>query len=163
MQFLSLLLAVVPSVIASISPRADYIIHEKRAADPGVDWVNVGRVEPDRILPMRFGLRQQNLHMLEDMLMSVSHPESPSYGKHMTAAEVTEAFAPSDETIVSVVQWMSEFGLLPDRLRLTQSKGWVEVNATIAEVEELLNTEYHAYIHPESGMEQIGTAHSYVL
>lgn len=87
--------------------------------------------------------------------MSVSHPESPSYGQHLSPAEVVETFAPSDETVRSVVDWLIGSGFARDRLRLTASRGWIEVNATTAEVEDLLNTEYHIYRHP-SGVEQFG-------
>jgi tripeptidyl-peptidase-1 len=55
---------------------------------------------------MRFGLVQQNLffHGLEEMLMSVSHPESPKYAQleHFTPMEVVDTFAPSQETIFAL-------------------------------------------------------------
>ncbi len=89
--------------------------------------------------------------------MAVSHPSSPTYGKHFSPLEVVEAFAPSEDSISAVISWLSEFGFDNDRIRLTGNKGWVEVNATTAEAEELLNTEYHVYTHP-SGVEQISKA-----
>ena len=36
-----------------------YVLHEKRAAEP-IHWTNTGRLDSDRVLPMRFGLAQQN-------------------------------------------------------------------------------------------------------
>lgn len=108
---------------------------------------------------MRFGLAQQNMHRLEELLMEVSHPESPKYGQHYSAAEIVDTFAPRKETIEAVTQWLSEAGISRDRLRLSASKGWIQLNATAAEVEELLQTEYHVFTHP-SGDEQIG-CHSY--
>lgn len=87
--------------------------------------------------------------------MSVAHPSSPTYGQHYTPLDVVNAFSPSEETISTVISWLTESGLDRDRLRLTVNKGWVEVNATTAEVEELLQAEYHVYTHP-SGFEQIG-------
>lgn len=117
-------------------------------------WVKTRRLEADKILPMRFGMTQSNLHKLEEMLMAVSHPSSPSYGKHLSPLEVVETFAPSEASIASVISWLSEFGFDNDRIRLAGNKGWVEVNATTAEAEELLDTEYHVYTYP-SGVEQI--------
>jgi tripeptidyl-peptidase-1 len=104
---------------------------------------------------MSFGLVQQNLHKIEEMLMSVSHPESPSYAQHFTPKEVIEAFAPSEETITSVTNWLIDSGISRDRLRLSADKGWIRVNALTSEVENLLNTEYHVYAH-SSGDLQIG-------
>ena len=136
------------------SPHYPHVVHERRAMEPR-GWVKSRRLEADRVLPMRFGLTQSNIHKLEEMLMSVAHPSSPTYGQHYTPLDVVNAFSPSEETISTVISWLTESGLDRDRLRLTVNKGWVEVNATTAEVEELLQAEYHVYMHP-SGFEQIG-------
>ena len=82
------------STLARPSPRSNHVVHEKRAMEPR-SWVKTRRLEADHILPMRFGMTQSNLHNLEDMLMAVSHPESPTYGRHYTPVEVVEAFAPT--------------------------------------------------------------------
>lgn len=157
MRFTLSLLSLAAVALAVPSPRANYVLHEKRAAEPSDDtWVKSRRLEADRVLPMRFGLSQQNTHRLEEMLMSVSHPESPSFGKHFSAAEVTSIFEPSKETIDSVMEWLGGFGFARERLSLTRNKGWLTVNATASEIEELLNTEYHIYTHTETGAEQIG-------
>ncbi|OBZ71486.1 Tripeptidyl-peptidase SED1 [Grifola frondosa] len=135
------------------SPRTNHVVHEKRAFEP-LDWVKTRKLEADKVLPMRIGLTQQNLHKVEEMLMAVSHPKSPSYGQHWSPEDVIDAFAPSYETIAAVKEWLTDFGIAAERLRLSSSKGWIEVNATTAEVEELLATEYHVYTH-DSGVEQI--------
>lgn len=154
MRFAFPLVALFGLTLAAPSRRTNHVVHEKRAAEP-LEWVKSRRLEAHKVLPMRFGLTQQNLHQIEDMLMAVSHPESLEYGQHWTPDKVVETFAPSDKTIAAVVDWLTSSGFSADRLRLSQSKGWIEVNATTAEVEELLDTEYHVYTHP-SGTEQIG-------
>ncbi|KZP06107.1 subtilisin-like protein [Athelia psychrophila] len=153
------ILALITLAVAAPSRRAHHVLHEKRAAEP-VDWINVGRLQPSHVLPMRFGLSQQNLHMVEEMLMAISHPDSPAFGSHMSPAEVNDAFAPSKTTLHSVVDWLGSAGIAKERLRLTHNSAWVEVNATTAEMEDLLDTEYHLYVHAETGAEQIG-CHSY--
>jgi tripeptidyl-peptidase-1 len=136
------------------SPPSDHVVHETRAVE-SIHWAKTGRLDSNMVLPMRFGLAQQNLHRLEEMLMSVSHPESPKYAQHFTQMEVVETFAPSEETIFAVTSWLVDSGFSRDRLRLSASKGWIHVNASASEVENLLNTEYHVYTHP-SGDTQIG-------
>lgn len=152
---LSLLAALVGLAIAAPSRRSPHVLHEKRAADP-VDWVLSHRLDANKVLPMRFGLSQQNLHKVEEMLMSVSHPESPNFGQHFTPEEIIENFAPSKETVDNVINWLADSGISRDRLKISANKGWVSVDATTAEVEELLNTEYHVYTHTETGAEQFG-------
>ena len=153
---LSTLLPVFLAVYAAAvpSPRANHVVHERRAAEP-LDWILSRRLESNKVLPMRFGLAQQNMHRLEELLLEVSHPESPKYGQHFTPAEVVETFSPSLETISAVTNWLVDSGFSRDRLRLSANRGWIHVNATTAEVEDLLNTEYHVYNHP-SGDEQLG-------
>ena len=87
--------------------------------------------------------------------MTMSHPRSPDYGKHWSPARVIDHFSPGPETISSVKDWLKYEGIAEERIKLSTSKGWLEVvNATVAEVEELLGTEYHIFTH-ETGVEQI--------
>ena len=155
-SILSFVVTLLGVAFAVPSPRSDHVVHETRAAEPILGhWTKTGRLDSNRILPMRFGLVQQNLHRLEEMLMSVSHPESPKYAQHFTPMEVVDIFAPSKETISAVTNWLVDSGFSRDRLRLSRNKGWIHVNASTSEVENLLNTEYHIYSHP-SGDTHIG-------
>lgn len=141
------------------SQRSPHIVHETRAVEP-VDWLKEGRLEANAVLPMRFGLSQQNLHRLEELLMEISHPDSPQYGQHWRPEKVVETFAPTDETISAVKEWLTDFGIAPNRIRVSPSRGWIEVNATANEVEDLLDTEYHVYRHKEaSDVKQIGISY----
>ncbi|KAI0266070.1 subtilisin-like protein [Gloeopeniophorella convolvens] len=158
MRALLQLLAVCALASAAPSRRADHVIHERRAAEP-VGWTKVRRVEADKTLPLRIGMKQQNLHMLDELLMSVSHPDSPSYGQHWTPDRVVDFFSPSDSTVAAIKEWLTGTGFVGDRIRVSPSKGWIEVNATVGEVEYLLDTEYHVYEH-SSGAKQIG-CHEY--
>lgn len=45
------------------------------------------------------------------------------------------------------MSWLIESGIDTDHISLTPSKAWVDVNATVAEAEELLQAEYHIYEH----------------
>lgn len=133
-----------------------HVIHEKRAFDPtDHDWSLARRLEPDKVLPMRIGLVQRNLHLLEELVMSVSHPDSPTYGQHWLPEKVVHTFAPAESTISAIKEWLMEEGFQRERIKLSPSKGWIDVNATVAEAERLLMTEYNVYSH-SSGAEQIG-------
>ncbi len=104
MRFLFLCLLAISGcslVAAAPSRRASYVMHEKRAAEP-VDWHKTRRLEAHRVLPLRIGLTQQNIHELEELLMSVSHPDSPTFGQHWSPERVIEHFAPSEATTSEV-------------------------------------------------------------
>ena len=159
LTFVVTLLGVASAVPSS---RSNNVLHERRLSEPTTgDWIKAGRLDSNKVLPMRIGLIQQNLHRLEEMLMSISHPESPKYAQHLTPMEIVDTFAPSEETISAVTNWLIESGFSRDRLRLSRNKGWIYLNASTSEVENLLSTEYHVYTHP-SGDTQIGEACPYV-
>ncbi|KAJ6454702.1 subtilisin-like protein [Mycena sanguinolenta] len=151
------MLVLFPLVIAaaaaaqSLSPS---VLHAKRSAPPA-GWSRVRRHAPDAVLPLRFGLTQPNVDMatLETLLNDVSHPDSPNYGKHWSPGRVAAHFAPSTEAVHTVVSWIADSGIARDRVRVSKTKGWVLLNATVAEAEDLLRTEYHVFEHDS------GTAH----
>jgi hypothetical protein len=131
---------------------------QKRAVDPyAAGWIQSRRLEARDIIPLRVGLRQQNLHKLDELLLSTSHPESPTYGEHFSAAQIIDTFAPLHKTIRAVRNWITDAGLSGDRFHLSASRGWITVNVTVEEAESLLRTEYHVYTHP-SGAAQVGAS-----
>jgi tripeptidyl-peptidase I len=148
-------LAICVFVAAAPSPsrRHNFVLHERRTGHP-VTWTQTRRLESHKVLPLRIGLKQQNVHQIEELLMSIAHPDSPTYGQHWSPERVASYFAPSEPSISTVKTWLSDSGLHPDRIRISLSNGWIEVNATVAEVEDLLDAEYYVYTH-RSGHEQI--------
>lgn len=134
--------------------KADYVVHEKRVEHPA--WMRARRLEGYTPLPLRIGLKQRNLDNLPDYLMSVSDPNSPTYGQHWTPEQVAETFSPTRETHDVVREWLIEAGVDAHRVRRSINNAWVEVHhATAAEIEQLLDTQYHVYEH--GGAEHIGT------
>jgi len=138
----------------SSTVRSHHVVHEKRAVEP-IDWTISHRPERNKRIPLRIGLTQNNLENLEDMLMAVSHPDSPEYAKHWSLQQVVDTFAPTEETVAKVVGWLKVSGFSSEKIKMSGNKGWIQVDATIAEVEELLDTEYHVYKHMETGEEQL--------
>ncbi|KAL8687051.1 MAG: hypothetical protein Q9218_006668, partial [Villophora microphyllina] len=127
-------------------PSVNHVVHEKRdRLPPG--WEYHEKMEPSEVLPMRIALTQSNLEKADEFLLDVSHPESPNYGKHWTHEEIANKFAPSSETVDTVKSWLASSGIAPERISRTQSLGWLKFDATVAEAENLLKTEYHLYKH----------------
>ena len=110
-------------------------------------WVRSRRMLSEEVIPVKIGLTQSNLHMLDEWLHDVSHPSSPNYGKHWEPSKIAETFAPSHETVDAVTEWLANSGISSDRVSRSQSLGWLQFNATIEETEHLLKTEYHVYKH----------------
>ena len=101
---------------------------------------------------MRIALKQSNLHDLERHLLSVSTPGSKEYGKHWSHHRIAETFKPSRESVNTVWQWLVDAGFDGKEIERSQSLGWLNLNATVEEVEVLLETKYWLWEHQDSEM-----------
>lgn len=88
--------------------------------------------------------------------MDVADPKSPNYGKHWTAAEINRHFAPSDDTVNALKEWLVSEGVKAERLSLSDNKGWLAFDASTDEAERIFQTEYYEHEHVESGKFSIG-------
>ncbi|KAF2674224.1 subtilisin-like protein [Microthyrium microscopicum] len=133
---------------------AHHVLHEKRGLSPA-DWEMKKNVDLSSVIPLKIALKQKDLHLGEKFLYDVSHPRSRNYGKHWTAKEVAEKFAPSQASVKAVKDWLHGSGINPMRIKQAQSLGWLHVNTTVREAQTLLKTEYFVYEHTVTGIPHI--------
>lgn len=155
------LFAVLTALAASSSsvlalPTNDHVLHESRSHLPS-GWTQRARLPPTERFTMRFGLKQSNMDRLDDILMAISDPSSPTYGQHMTPNEVIDTFAPSDETVSTVRDWLVAAGIKSDRIKHTANKLWLEIDVAVHEAESLLKSEYGYYEHAQTGTGHVAT------
>jgi len=134
------------SLATAEAPIFPLLLHEKRNHVPD-GWSHSRKHHAMAVLPLRFALSQPNIHTIEQYINDVAHPDSPNYGNHWTAAQVAKKFAASHDTIQTVKAWLLDSGFARERIRVTNFKGWIELNATVHEAEKLLWAEYHIYKH----------------
>jgi tripeptidyl-peptidase-1 len=103
------------------------------------------RVHPDSIVPIRIGLKQSNLEIGYERLMDVSHPSSKNYGNHLSAAEVHELFAPAEETVQAVKDWLILSGVDASSITDYENRGWLAIDMPAQQAERLLSTEYYEH------------------
>lgn len=127
-----------------------HTVHERRNED-NTRWVKRDRIASHVKLPVRIGLKQNQdaLAKAQDWLMEVSHPSSDNFGKHWSQDKVIEAFAPPESAVTAVRHWVTS--VLGD-IALTHSdnKAWLAFDASVAELESLVNAKYHEYHHKAS-------------
>jgi tripeptidyl-peptidase-1 len=85
-----------------------------------------------------------------------SHPESPKYGKYWTQEEIHDLFAPAEETVEAVREWLQMFGIHDSRIVHSDNKGWLAFDATVEEAEKLLRTKYYEHEHRRSSSVRVG-------
>ncbi len=88
---------------------ANHVLHEKREAAPR-HWVKRSKVDQHASLPVRIGLTQSSLDHGAALLNEVSTPGSPRYGQYYTPEEVHDIFAPSEEAVAVVSNWLHTSG-----------------------------------------------------
>jgi subtilase family serine protease len=91
-----------------------------------------------------------------------SDPRSSRYGQHLSVEEVHDLFAPSQETVDNVRAWLESEGISASRISQSSNKQFLQFDASAAEVERLLNTEYYLYQHAGTGRSHIA-CREYVL
>ncbi|KAK1980246.1 Pro-kumamolisin [Colletotrichum cereale] len=128
-----------------------HVVHEERHPARR-EWTKNHRLHSMARLPVRIGLTQSNLHRADEFMNDVAHPDSPNYGKHWTHEDIISTFAPSQEAIALVMQWLESEGIKRSRIGLSKGRNWLQFNGTVGEVERLLKTEYHVYKHEQGHM-----------
>jgi tripeptidyl-peptidase-1 len=146
MRFSVVALAGTLATVGNAASRPSHVLHEKRDAPPQA-WKFESRANPSTTLSVRIGLVQSNLDQGHDHLMAVSDPTSPMFGQHWAAEKVAEFFRPADETVHAVRSWLVDAGIDLSRINLSKSKTWLNFNATVEELETLLETQYGVYRH----------------
>ena len=136
------------------------IVHEKRDV-PHQNAIDRRRIDPNAVLPMRLGLKQNEEATLkaETWLMSVSHPESPQYGRHWTQQDVIDAFKPTDETVQTVTDWLSSHGI--HGVTHSDNRMWIAFDITAKEAETIFHTEYFEH-QRSNGRFEVSCDHYYL-
>ena len=85
-----------------------------------------------------------------------SNPTSDKYGRHYTAEQIHDIFAPQPESVEAVRSWLVDSGIEAGRISQSTNKQWMQLDASVAEVEALINAEYHHYEHYQTGKTNVG-------
>jgi tripeptidyl-peptidase-1 len=120
------------------------VVHEKRDVIHG-QWTKLGRANAESLLTLRIGLIQSNLHRGDELINAVAHPESATYGQHLSPQQVIDLFAPSDDAIKETEQWLLSEGVKSDQITLTTGRNWIKVSTTVGKAESLLDTSYNVF------------------
>ncbi|TAQ87686.1 hypothetical protein B7494_g3994 [Chlorociboria aeruginascens] len=141
---------------------ATHSLHERHLPQWQYQWEKRGKVPGSQMLPMRIGLKQSNLEAGHEKLMDISSPGSANYGKHLTPEEVIDFFAPHSDSTDAVSEWLVASGIRADRFALSANKQWIQFDASVAEVEELLVAEFYMWEHVASGNHDISSEEYHV-
>lgn len=137
-----------------------YVVHERRESTEAILWSKHKRMPRDEAIDIHIALAQRNNRLGEHLLMQVSDPQSPNYGRHWSSQQITEIFSPSNATVEATVSWITTtLGIDKDRLSLSAGNGWLNFRTTVVEAEALFETEYWIYEHGSRAQFAAGADH----
>jgi hypothetical protein len=65
-------------------------------------------------------------------------------------------FAPSEESVQAVREWLVASGIEDDAIVHSDNKGWLAFDVPARQAEDLFQTEYHEHVHSTSGQVRVG-------
>jgi tripeptidyl-peptidase I len=143
------------SVLAEPTTRSPFAIKSHNDVPRG--WTKVGAPSPHHPLSLRIAFKQPKFSQLEDLLAEISDPDSPRWREHLTKEEVDELSAPHSTSLSLLDEYLEDHGIDTSSIERTSAKDWATITVTVAQAEQLLDTEYSIYVNVETGHQVIRT------
>lgn len=81
-------------------------------------------------------------------------PDSPNYGKHWSVDQVRDFFAPDEDNVRDVKEWLINSGIVDDEksIKVSHSGTWMQLNTTVGKMQKATKAQYFIYdnVHSES-------------
>lgn len=110
------------------------------------DWEEHSTCPDDHEFMLTFAVKQSNMEHLHEHVMSVADPASPTYRQFWTLEAIRDYFAPEQESLNAINEWLDAYGINGD----VQYDEWVNAitcTVTCSQANELLGAEYTFYRH----------------
>ena len=106
-------------------------------------WEKRSLAPPDSLLKLHIALKQaDNGARVEQVLLSISDPNSPQFRQYIEAEEAPLLAAPAQDSVQAVESWLQQHDMFSNA---TLSNGIFEVDTTVRQAERLLNTTYFVF------------------
>ena len=139
---------------ASLNLYKNYVLKDSHVVP--ATWTQLHRADPDHVLNIRIGLKQNSFDELEKRLYEVSDPAHKLYAHHLSQQEVQRLVAPSNDALLVVHSWLERNEVSLTNIQHSPAKDWVSIPMPVSKAEYLLQTQYYAY-EDEQGVKIIRT------
>ncbi|KAF7362509.1 Tripeptidyl peptidase A [Mycena venus] len=147
MVLLPLWCSVLAAFLASASA-SSLVKHSLPDVPSGWAEIQDAELSPSRGLNLRFGLAQHGFLQLESLLLNISDPSHPSYGKHLSKEQVHALSTPSNDTLELVDGWLATHNA--SSVKWSSSKDSVTAVVPISSAEKMLSTRFGVFEHVKS-------------
>ena len=128
-------------LVASMSAMNGFVLMESAVPKAMETFTITGQPDPTTMIELVFHGKVNPVTNLEDMLMSISDPASPNYGKHFTKAEVDAMTANPDAT-KAIVTFL---GTVPGVTYEIKGHSHISASAPVASWESVLSAKFNNY------------------
>ncbi|KAI3393429.1 hypothetical protein diail_4265 [Diaporthe ilicicola] len=145
------LASTVTSVPAWSSQNKDSVVVESLSAPPR-GWVKNETQQVDKDadrIRLRMHLVNQDMDKFEELALNIATPGHHLYGSHLSQQAIDAIIAPKDESGELVMAWLESAGL-GDHATYSARGDSIMVDASVSQIEKLLDTEYNAYRNTET-------------
>lgn len=86
-------------------------------------------------------------------------PTSPNYSKHWSIEQVRAFFAPDDDSVRAVKEWLVSSGIATNEksIRVSHSGTWLQLNTTVGKVQKATQAQYSVYSNAHREAKFLGT------
>lgn len=109
-------------------------------------WSKSTAALPTDKLALKIGLKQQHAAALEQVVLAVSSPGSPDYGKHLTREELRSYVAPTGQSVDDVTAWLAKYDVVP-----TVDNDWMTIATDVKTANAMLDAEFGWYEYEKGG------------
>jgi len=140
-------------LLSSVAQCKNVLVDSLPAVPDG--WTKIRDVNGDKPIKLRIALEQPNLENFERILYSVSTPQHPLYGQHLSRESVKELVKPVEESTTAVLNWLRSAGIHEGDIE--DDGDWINFRTTISKAAEMLNTTFGVYKYAGATKQSIRT------
>lgn len=124
---------------------------EKEVRNVPAQWIEMPEsvTSNNKVFDVIFALKQRNTDKLSRLFEAVTNPESPQYGQYLEIGQITAIIEPSEETIETVMNWLSFHGVT-DAV-LTKNRDHVQASIALSTLKRMFEVEFRTYMHRRTG------------
>ncbi len=132
------------AMLTLAAPGAFGAFHQHHGATPS-GWT-AAKVKPQTTSTFTLALTMQNIDQLESLLVAVSTPGNPQYGKFQDDGTLKSFFAPSQQAVDSVTDWLKSSGIT----KYSVDGAFIDFAVDIATANRVFNASYQHFTDGET-------------
>jgi tripeptidyl-peptidase-1 len=154
LYFLLFILLPLPSTLAAALTT---VPSEKHSSHALAVKRHVGEsLDGDSKIYIEISLTLSNLDHAAGQLLAISDPASSDYGRHWSAKEVAQRFAPESRHVSAATQWLRDHGIPMNHIRMAHACGHLIADSDLKTFQHLFNTTCRVISKSQQGELAIG-------